>query len=216
MLFKLIIAFEKLSFPDFLAKTQAIQVALTSAPALTLIPDPWPAPYPTRAQLTTAFTAFETAMDAAYDGGRTALDNRDQKRSALTEILKDLAPYLESVAKTANDITILDATGYDRRQESDPIPQPPAAPELKVRRGPVSGMLIAKASRKKGAVMHETQRCTGDPSVETNWNGTVQSTSCLRIELPGCTPGQLYYVRTRGMGHGGPGPWSDVANLMAV
>jgi hypothetical protein len=77
-------------------------------------------------------------------------------------------------------------------------------------------MLIAKTSRPEGTVLIETQRCTGDPSVEGNWNGTVQSTSSVHIELPGCTPGQLYYARSRAIGAGGPGPWSDVANLMAT
>lgn len=216
MLFKLLIGFDVLSFPEYLAKTQSIKVALTTEPAVTLIPDPWPAPYPSRVALTTAFTEFETAYDASHDGGRTALDARDQKRAILTQLLKDAAPYFESVAKAANDITLLDITGYDRRMPSGPLPQPPAAPDLKLSRGRVSGLLIAKASRPEGTILLETQRCTGDPSVEGNWNGTVQSSSSIHIELPGCTPGQLYYARTRAIGTGGPGPWSDVANLMAT
>lgn len=216
MLFKLKTGFEQLSHAEFLVKAQAIETALTSEPALTLLPDPWPAPYPSRVQLTAAFTAFENALDAANNGGRIELDTRDQTRAALITLLKNLAPYLESVAKAADDITILDATGYDRRQPSEPIPQPPAAPTLSLRRGRSSGMLIAKVSRPKGAVFFETQRCTGDPNIEANWNSTIQSTSSVQIKLPGCTPGTLYYVRTRAVGSGGPGPWSDIANLMAV
>jgi len=85
---------------------------------------------------------------------------------------------------------------------------------LKVRRGKTSGLLIAQATRPNGAVMFETQRCIGDTSVEANWNSTVQTTGCRHIELADCTPGQLCNVRTRARGHGGPGPWSNIASLI--
>jgi hypothetical protein len=215
-MFKLLIGFEKLGQAEFLARAQGIKVALTSEPALTLIPDPWPASYPSRTALTTAYTEFETAFDASHDGGRTALDTRDMKRVALTGKLKDAAPYFEAVAKTANDITILDATGYTRRQPSVPSPQPLPAPELKLKRSTLSGVIFAKASPVNGAGSYETQRCTGDPAVEANWTNSLITTAALRIELTGLTPGQLYYVRCRAIGGNGPGAWSDVASLMAV
>ena len=53
-MFKLLIAFARLSFADLLLKAQGIKVALTSEPALTLFPNPWPAVYPSRTALTTA------------------------------------------------------------------------------------------------------------------------------------------------------------------
>src|SRR3989442_404358 len=99
MLFKLLIGlFEGLSFADFLLKAQSIKVALTSEPALTLFRDPWPAVYPSRTALTTAYTEFETALEAAQDGAIMTADVRDAKRVVLTKVLKDIAPYLEAVA----------------------------------------------------------------------------------------------------------------------
>ena len=41
MIFKLIVAFAKLNLEAFLGKVQQIKVALTSEPALTLLPDPY-------------------------------------------------------------------------------------------------------------------------------------------------------------------------------
>src|SRR5919198_5239364 len=70
MLFKLLIGFDRLSGPDFLAVSQGIKTALTSEPALTLLPDPWPAAFATRVQLTDRFTDFEEAFDAAVNGGQ--------------------------------------------------------------------------------------------------------------------------------------------------
>jgi len=216
MTFKLLLGFDSLSNPDFSDKVQGIKTALTTEPALTLIPNPWPSIYPSRTEVTDSVTDFITKYEAARDGGKADRDIRDLARDALTPLLKNLAPYLESVARAAGDPSILDYTGYDRASEPEPIPQPPAAPELKLQQGPLSGLLVANATRPKGAAIFETQRCTSDPSVEANWNSTVQTTGCRRIELAGCTPGQLYFVRTRARGRGGPGPWSDIANLMVI
>lgn len=216
MRFKLRITFERLSFPYLLDRAHTITTALTSEPALTLIPDPWPACYPSRAQLTTAFTEFKAALMASFDGGRRATSARDEKRAVLIRRLKDLAPYLESVAKAANDVTLLHATGYKLWQKRAAVAHPLAAPVLKLRRSTLSGVLIAKASRVNGAGSYETQICTGDPTVEINWTHAVTATGCLRIPLTGLTPGRVYCVRVRAIGGRGPGAWSPVARLMAV
>src|SRR5947207_2803182 len=69
MIFKLLVGFEPLSFDALLGKAQRIKVALTSEPALTLLPDPWPASYPSRAEITAGYTGYESGYDAAVDGG---------------------------------------------------------------------------------------------------------------------------------------------------
>jgi hypothetical protein len=168
MLFKLVVVFSRLSFANFLAAAQRIKVALNDGPALTVLPDPWPASYPTRAQITAAYTDYETAFDAARDGSRPARNDRDQKRAILEQLLTDAAPYFEAVAKKANDITILNATGYDVRQPPQPAPNPLPAPALKVSRNGSAGTLIASAPRVRGGRSYVTQLCAGDPTVEDN------------------------------------------------
>jgi len=116
MVYKLIVTFERLSLPNFMARAQNIVSKLTSEPALTLFPEPWPASFPTRAQFTAGYTGFETAYNLALDGAKSAATTRDLKRAPLTTLLKDAAPYLESVAKTAGDVSMLDATGYGTAQ----------------------------------------------------------------------------------------------------
>ena len=83
MIYKLQIGFEKLSNDAFLGKAQRIDVALNMEPALTLLKNPWPDTYPSRTDISTAYTDFETAYDAAREGGKTAIDTRDQKRAVL-------------------------------------------------------------------------------------------------------------------------------------
>src|SRR5437016_3388542 len=106
MRFKLLIAFERMSFPDLLHKADVINGALNSEPALTKLPDPWPGSYPSRAEIMQACTEFKTAHQAADDGGKSARADRDQKWAVLVRRLKDAAPYFESVAKASKDLRI--------------------------------------------------------------------------------------------------------------
>ena len=217
--YKLRIAFGRLNNTAFLAKAQGITKALTSEPALTRIPDPDPTLYPTRLKITTAYGNFETAFDKAITGGKTEMDERDRTRLIMEQILKDFAPYPEVLAKNANDVTLLDITGYDRYQShSGPVPAPSVTegPQLKLKRATISGVIILSISKVPGTGTYETQLCTGDPSVPGNWKTALMTTKCRSIELTGLTPGQLYYIRARAIGSKGPGAWSDVASMMAV
>jgi hypothetical protein len=217
MIQRLVIVFEKLNLPSFLAKTQTIETALTTEPALTLFADPWPATFPSRTQLTTAFTEFETAFDAE-NGDKHAIAVRDEKREALTLILKQIAPYLESVAQSTGDTTILETTGYDLRRDITHSTENdiPVAPVLTLKRGTLSGVIIGRVNRLSGVGAYEGQYASGDPNVESNWKNGVLSTKASQIVFENLTPGTMYYFRVRGVGSGGPGAWSDIANLMAV
>ncbi|MCG3149864.1 MAG: hypothetical protein PCFJNLEI_03329 [Verrucomicrobiae bacterium] len=216
---KLIITFDRLSLPNFLTQSQRIENALTSEPALTLFPEPWPAMFPSRANLTAAFTAFETAYDAE-NGDKHAIAIRDGERKKLTRILKRLAPYLESVAEAAGDPAMLETTGYSLRQpivhgvptESDTLP----APLLTVRRGTLSGVVVGRVKRQPGATAWNGEYASGDPNEPANWKNGILSTKASQIIFPGLTPGTMYYFRVRAVGKDGYGAWSDVANLMAV
>ncbi|MEI6082892.1 MAG: fibronectin type III domain-containing protein [Verrucomicrobiota bacterium] len=216
---KLIITFDRLSLPKFLTQSQRIENSLTSAPALTLFPDPWPITFPSRADLTAGFTAFENAYDAE-NGDKHAIAVRNGKRTDLTLILKRLAPYLESVAEAAGDPSMLETTGYDLRQpivhgvptESDTLP----SPLLTVKRGTLSGVVVGRVKREPGATAWNGEYASGDPNVPANWKNGILSTKASQIIFPNLTPGTMYYFRVRAVGKDGYGAWSDVANLMAV
>lgn len=214
---KLNTSFSNLSHAAFFAKAKAIVLKLTTEPLLTLVPNPWPASFPARTAVTTAYAEFEVAYSAALDGAKSDRDTRDAKRAVLTTLLQQVAPYLVSVAETAGDVSILDLSGYD--VPNAPVPLPPGAlpaPEIILQRATLSGVLVVRASRVMGAGCYQVQVCQADPSVEANWHTVSTGKRCRRIELTGLTPGQLYFVRVCAIGSDGAGAWSDVANLMAA
>ena len=216
MRFKLLIAFERMSLPTLFAKAQHINASLHLEPALSLLPDPWPASYPSRADISAAVTAFKASHVEANDGGKAARSDRDQKRDAMIQLLKRAAAYFESVARSTNNVLVLHATGYDLRRPSDLIPQPLPAPVLKLSRNGLSGVLFGRANAVRGASSYEAQICNGTSTEESHWRTVVFSRGCSRLQFPGLTPGQVYSFRLRALGREGWSPWSDIAQLMAT
>jgi hypothetical protein len=134
----------------------------------------------------------------------------------LEAILTGWAGHLELAAAKAGEINILGNSGYDLRQPSQPVPQPVAAPELKVSRNGVSGKLFGRGTAVVGGYCYEAQICTGNPTDETSWRTASLTPGCARLEFTPVTPGQVYSFRLRALGRDGWGGWSDVAQLMAV
>lgn len=215
-LFKLSLDFVNWGEPRFGTKADVIVTSMTTEPMLTLVPDPLPAPLPARADVQTALDDYKAAAVLADDGSKTAIADRNQKRVILEQALKDWAPYLELVAKNADDITILEQSGYDVRQPIQPVPQPVAAPELKVFRNGYSGEIHGRAKKVTGAMGYEGQVCTGTDTQEPNWRTAFFTSGATKLKYDGLTPGQMYSFRLRALGRDGWGPWSDIAQLMAA
>ena len=109
---KLITTFDRLSEPDFLAKSGAIVTALTANPHY---PELWVVQVPTLAQLTAAYMTHQDGYHAALSHDSLKIALRNSARQALTELFKRLVPYLELVAQ--GDTHILATTGYDLRKD---------------------------------------------------------------------------------------------------
>ena len=211
---KLIISFENLSEPDFLARTETINSSLAANAAF---PGPWPAPLTGPASLATLFNQYKNAFNAALTHDDAKISLRNDMREGLTVFLKKLAPYLELVAN--GSVAALQTTGFELRRDStrtggsDPLPAPE---DFSVVRGELSGTLIAHARKLKGAASHLVQITEGDPTVEANWKDYEIVVNCNRIEIVGQTPGKVVSVRLRAIGLAGPGAWTSPVSLMAV
>jgi hypothetical protein len=211
---KLILAFERLSEPDFDTKSNLI---VTSLKGNSNFPLPWPPPTPQLADVTAAADNYHALFVAGKSGDHETITKRDVARDILTQMLKKVAPYLEVVAD--GSVSMLQTTGYDLRHDivkgttPDPLPAPA---NFRFMRGELSGTMVNKAESLAGAGSYQLQICTGDPSIEANWKDHGTFKNCSNIITDGYTPGVIYFSRLRGIGSNGPGVWAVSPGVMAV
>lgn len=211
---KLKITFERLGEEDFLSKAELINNSLASN---LNFPPPWPTPQLSNpAALTTLFTGYQAAYNAAATHDDIKMAARKTARTALTTYLKKLAPYLEVIAN--GDLGKLLSSGYSLRKDTahtgGNVP-PPAPENFMVERGS-GGQLIAKARKLKNVDAYEVQINVGDPNLESGWHPLSVQTSCVKIKINGLTPMTTVWVRLRGVNSDGPGAWTPPASAVVL
>ena len=83
-------------------------------------------------------------------------------------------------------------------------------------RGALSGTVVVRAKKLKGANAYRIQKTDADPSIEANWRDCEPAYSCYKIVIAGLTPGRSYWVRIRGVGTNGAGEWAGPRSVMVV
>ena len=217
-LFKLLLDFARLSEAQFGEKARVIVTALTTEPMLTLVPNPIPATFPSRTVLTDKLTSYEDAVQAAMDGSKTAIKARQDERAEFEQLLKDFAPHLETTAKAADNIDILMLSGYDLRR---PVVRPlangvPSAPVIFLRRGNVSGSIIARVKPLLDNVSSYEGEYAVSPNGEANYTGRIIATAGSRITFTDLELAKVHQFRVRGIGAKGPGDWSKPVSIIVT
>jgi hypothetical protein len=214
---KLIVAFRPLSEADFQVRVGAIIAALTNHPR---VPEPWPAPVPSLAQLRQEDATYHEAHLAVHRRDFGQLHKRDDKRERLTSSLQRVASYVELLAN--GDIDLLQSCGFEVRREPG---RPPsngsaagayiAAPEdFRVGAGPRAGSLQVDAVRQRGAIAYEIQTTRGDPAVDEGWKQALIVPSVRRVVVDKLQPGPTW-ARLRAVRPGGvSGPWTSPISVI--
>ncbi len=138
----------------------------------------------------------------------TRKNTRDAKLDALRLEMKSVASAVESEAK--GDATLLAASGFPLA--ATPA-QTSAAPDQVINftltGGEDEGALDGQHDPADGAKTYEVALATVDP-IAGPWVTVLQPTTSS-WSLTGLTSGQRVWVKVRGIGSNGHGPWSDPA-----
>jgi len=211
---KLIVTFGRLSASDFLVKSGTIVTSMTGNSHYS---EPWAGQGLSLDQLKIVYEDYQDAYHASltHDSNNIAL--RDVTRQTLSDLLKRLALYLELMSE--GNTAMLATTGFDLRHDSvhNNSSELLSAPsDFKVTHGQLSGCLNLQVARLLGAGSYEVHITQSDPKIESNWQHTLSSVTCTHISITGLTPGQIYWLRVRGINSNGGGVWSDPISIMVL
>ena len=198
---------ERLNDPGLISKGKVVVSSMTNNQ---FYPEPYPAYVASLSKINDTIAVFEQAYLDGLSGEKQKIALRKKIRAELIDQLKDLARYVELVAK--GDLQMLTSTGFD-------ISKPAAAgsvkadhgqvTDMRISRGGKRGMVVVKAKRVRGAASYQIHMTTGDPTVEANWMEGGVFAHCTNMEMAGLNLGLQHYFRMRCIMSEGPGPWSN-------
>jgi len=169
-------------------------------------PNPNP-PLATIGTLTTTCETKLTAVNSLEEQLDAARGELDAALSALDNGLTLEAAYVQDV--TGGDAIKIATTNMPIKRPSEPIGPLGQVLDLAVKEGANQGELKASWKRLRGAKSYDVQ-ISVDPFTLTSWQGVAPSPK-VRTTITGLTSGAKMWVRVRGIGKAGPGPWSDPA-----
>jgi hypothetical protein len=166
-------------------------------------------------QLGSVIDRLQLAADAAKCRDINKVRARLEVRNEFNNQFRNTARGLESWAN--GDLSKLQFSGYDVRQtpKKAVAPEIVGAPKLSVTHAKLEGGLDAGLSAVKGAVIFDLYICTGDPSLEGNWE-LYASQPLRKFKVTDRVPGVNYWLKGRCMGVAGYGPWSAVVSLRSL
>jgi len=170
----------------------------------------YPSPAPTLAVITTQHAAFAAAVNA-LDRSKASTVRRDQARTTLVQGLKDLALYVQHASGGDPDKIL--AAGFPLQRKRGPVPGAPQAPkELRVRKSPVSGRLLARCKTVPSAKSYQWRIAT--VAAPTVWT-TFDAVTVARFTFDALVAGTQYLVQSRAITRAGTSNWSDTVAMYA-
>ncbi len=169
-----------------------------------------PVPNPTLPVLQNLITTAETGVNA-YEAEKAVLHNkkkaRDEAIKALCDGLRIEADTVQAV--TGGDPDKIETAGFRVRARPTPVGTPAQVTNLVLAAGQTDGTLKAAWKPVRGVRSYELE-ASPDPITQSGWvfKGTVTKS---KATLNSFVSGAKVWVRVRGIGAAGPGPWSDPA-----
>ena len=167
-------------------------------------------PFPTLQALQSLIATAEmgvNAYEAEKDVLRTRKNVRDEAIKALCDGLRIEADTVQ--AATGGNPDKIESSGFRIRARGTPVGTPAQVTSLALAAGPADGTLKAAWKPVRGVRSYELE-ASPDPMTPTSWiyKGTVTKS---KATVNSFVSGATVWLRVRGIGAAGPGPWSDPA-----
>ena len=164
----------------------------------------------TLAAFTALQTAFQAALTASAQGGKTSTAAKNEARDVLLSAMRQLAGYVQSQAPILSESQVL-SSGFDIAN-ANRTPMPLTQPVFTLDNANTTqlGVLLQAVPNAKA---YQVQYATGTSA----WleGGIYPNTK--GIVLTGLTPGTIYNIRIRAVGGSTQySPWSATVSLMAT
>jgi hypothetical protein len=192
-----------LSVTDKIARGRHIVASMTNN-------QKFQSPNPPLAELTSALDELDkaqAAVQAAKSEVATRVLSQDTSETKVTQMLTQLAGYVESIAGT--DDALITSIGMETKA-SRSAPQAPTVPQgLSATAGEHEGeiKLAWKAISNARSYAIESSQ---DPATASSWAHLGVATSASKA-IPGLTSGKRYWFRVAAIGAGGQSGWSEHA-----
>lgn len=188
---------------DLIAFTRNVITLMTGNPD-------YPTPSPKLEVITTSVSAFEVAVQEAFDGGKIAIATRNATRVELLVLLRELAAYV--TGNCTADVVKLLSSGFNAIKTPSPVGVLPPPQNLRLEYTGMSGELLLRFRRVTNASNYSVQTALNP---EGPWEDRDISTAS-RVRITGLTPGKVYWARACANGSQGPSEWGGPATAMAV
>ncbi len=175
----------------------------------------YPTPPVTNAVLTTALTAFTTAIAAQAAGGPAATANKNNKRDALIALLRQLAGYVQGAC--GNNLATLLSSGFEAVSTNRAQSELSAPAILAIDNGN-SGQLLIRVTPIANAKTYEVRHAALAPGGAPGpWQSGGLFTNSRSMSVNDLTPGTTYTFQVRAVGGStGYSGWSDAVSHMSM
>lgn len=159
--------------------------------------------------LTAVQTQFHTAVLAAANGGLQLTAVKNEKRTALMDVLRQEASYVQGLA--SQNLPVLLSSGFAANSTNHTSAQLDSPVIVGLDNG-LAAELILRMLPVVNAKSYEVQTKNSG-----GWTPAGIFTQARAITLPGLTPGQTYVVQSRAIGGStGYSDWSNPTSHMVM
>jgi len=196
------LAFTQLAVAELLSFLNAVYARMKDNPAFTVN-----LPFD-MATFKAAIDSFASAVDAALDGSKTAIAQRNRQREVVIKMLRQLAHYVEAASK--DDMSLLLSSGFEVRPTGRTKSPPLSQFIRKIDAGGNSGQLLVSVVPFPEAHSYEVRWAPANTGgTEPTWTTHSLGKTKRPITAGNLTPGTAYVFQGRALTDSGFTDWSD-------